>query len=100
MKTIKIGNVIFYKVCEQPNKPQNDIWITHDGEYGLFRFYITKKRREWAICKNTKFNPNYSINPFSSLNEFSLERINDNPFGSLRSAMQYICERYYWESKN
>ena len=32
MKTIKIGNVMFYKVIDNPSKPQEDTWLTHDGE--------------------------------------------------------------------
>ena len=93
MKTRKIGNVIFYKVCEQPNEPQNDVWITHDGKYGLFRFYGVKGRREWAICKNNR--PHDCEHP--EFHSFSLKRINSTPYKSIRGAMKFICENYYRE---
>lgn len=93
MKTIKIGNVTFYKVIDNPSKPQEDIWLTHDGEYGLFRFYGVKGRREWAICKNNR--PHDCEHP--EFSNFSLERINNTPYKFVRGAMKFICENYYGE---
>ena len=93
MKTIRIGNIIFYKVVDIPNKPQEDIWLTHDGEYGLFRFYGVKGRREWAICKNSKPHE-YGDENFKV---FNLHRIDKTPYIFLRGAMKRIAERYYGE---
>ena len=93
MKTIKVRNVFFYKVVDYPSKPQEDIWLTHDGEYGLFRFYNVEGRREWAICKNIR--PHDCEDP-EFLN-FSLERINSTPYKILYEAMRFICENYYGE---
>ena len=93
MKIIRIGNVIFYKVYDIPNKPQEDIWLTHDGEYGLFRFYGVKGRRELAICKNNR--PHDCEHP--EFLSFSLERINNTPYKFVHRAMKFICENYYGE---
>ena len=43
----KIGNVLFYKVYR-------DCWLTQDGEYGIFRAYCSKSRKECVIAKNEK----------------------------------------------
>lgn len=93
MKTIRIGNVVFYKVVDIPNKPQEDIWLTHDGKCGLFRFYEVKWRREWAICKNNT--PHDCEHP--EFNSFYLTRINSTPYKFVREAMKFICENYYGE---
>ena len=93
MKTIRIGNVVFYKVVDIPNKPQEDIWLTHDGEYGLFRFYEVKWRREWPICKN---NTRHDCE-HPEFNSFYLTRINSTPYKLIREAMKFICENYYRE---
>lgn len=93
MKTIKLGNIFFYKVIDYPPKPQEDIWLTHDGNYGLFRFYNVKGRVEWAICKNNV--PHDREHP--DFNKFYLVRINSTPYKTLYEAMKFICENYYGE---
>ena len=99
MKTIKIGNVIFYKVGDTGNK-SSDTWVTHDGKYGVFRAYASKRRSECVIAHN-KFE--YATDPTTDdLNQYNLVanmRNKKDIFPNARSAMQYICEHYYWESK-
>ena len=100
MKTIKIGNVIFYKVGDTGNK-SSDTWITHDGKYGVFRAYLSKRRSECVVAHN-EFK--YATDPTTDdLNQYHLVanmREKSDVFPNARAAMQYICEHYYWESKN
>ena len=100
MKTIKIGNVIFYKVGDTGNK-SSDTWVTHDGKYGVFRAYVSKRRSECVVALN-KFE--YATDPTTDdLNQYHLVanmREKSDVFPNARAAMQYICEHYYWESKN
>lgn len=100
MKTIKIGNVIFYKVVETGNK-SSDTWVTHDGKYGVFRAYVSKKRSECVVAYN-KFK--YATDPMTDdLNQYYLvadKKEKREIFPNVRAAMQYICKNFYWESKN
>lgn len=99
MKTIKIGNVIFYKVGDTGNK-SSDTWITHDGKYGVFRAYLSKRRSECVVAINKL---EYATDPtVDDLNQYHLVADTKDKriiFSNARSAMQYICEHYYWESR-
>lgn len=98
MKTIKIGNVIFYKVCDT-NDRRDDVWLTHDGEYGVFRTYSSKKKSDCTVAKNRIAYPVEDLLP-NDIPQWHLEICTPVHFPNARSAMQYICENYYWESKN
>ena len=96
MKTIKIGNVIFYKVGDTENK-SSDTWITHDGKYGVFRAYLSKRRSECVVAINKL---EYATDPtVDDFNQYHLVKHAHKVFPDARSAMQYICEHYYWESR-
>ena len=97
MKTIKIGNVIFYKIYEHGGR-KNDVWLTHDGRYGIFREKIGNKRSECAVAVN-EGEPVEPTNP-NGYEHWKLTRCVEQDFPNSRSAMQYICEHFYWESKN
>ena len=83
----KIGNVLFYRVnC--------DCWLTHDGEYGIFRAYSPKSRKECVIAKNEKPVDLDTVN----FPDFELNRIMEYPvYPNARVAMKAICENFYGE---
>lgn len=83
----KIGNVLFYKVYR-------DCWLTQDGEYGIFRAYSPKSRKECVIAKNEKPVDLDTVN----FPDFKLNRIMEYPvYPNARVAMKAICENLYNE---
>lgn len=90
----KIGNVIFYRVDE-------GTWLTHDGKYGVLRAYANKRRSECVVAHNKfKYATDPMIDDLAYYYLIANMGEESHIFSNARSAMQYICEYYYGESKN
>ena len=88
-KTTKIGNVIFYRV-------EDRVWLTHDGKYGIMRFFLSGKKKDCIIMENDR--PcSIEDDAIGFQHGFILYPTDYVRYPNVREAMKAVCEKYYNE---